>query len=67
LKNSQIGRNLHLHPSKCLCPGFYHTSAYFVIVILAITVFDKETRPWEGSALTTVVNEFEDLDARGHE
>lgn len=29
-------------------------------------VFDEETRPWEGGALTTVVNEFEDLDGHGH-
>lgn len=29
-------------------------------------VFDEEIRPWEGAALTTVVNEFEDLDGRGH-
>lgn len=49
LKNSQIGRNLHLHP-----------------VIGAAAVFDEDTRPWDGSALTTVVNEFEDLDGHGH-
>jgi choline dehydrogenase-like flavoprotein len=29
-------------------------------------VFDHEIRPWEGSALTTVVNEFENLDGHGH-
>jgi len=29
-------------------------------------VFDNEVRPWEGGALTTVVNEFEDLDGHGH-
>ncbi|KAJ5998144.1 hypothetical protein N7522_009804 [Penicillium canescens] len=49
LKNSQIGRNLHLHP-----------------VVGGGAIFDEETRPWEGSALTTVVNEFEDLDGHGH-
>ncbi|KAJ5820442.1 hypothetical protein N7474_006033 [Penicillium riverlandense] len=49
LKNSQIGRNLHLHP-----------------VMGAGAIFDEETRPWEGAALTTVVNEFENLDGRGH-
>ncbi|KAJ5343713.1 Alcohol dehydrogenase long-chain fatty [Penicillium brevicompactum] len=49
IKNSQIGRNLHLHP-----------------VVVAGAIFDEETRPWEGSALTTVVNEFEDLDGHGH-
>ncbi|OQD82346.1 hypothetical protein PENANT_c022G00773 [Penicillium antarcticum] len=49
LKNSQIGRNLYLHP-----------------VVGGGAIFDEETRPWEGSALTTVVNEFEDLDGHGH-
>ncbi|KAJ5784747.1 uncharacterized protein N7503_009959 [Penicillium pulvis] len=49
LKNSQIGRNLHLHP-----------------VLGAIATFDEDTHPWVGSALTTVVNEFEDLDGHGH-
>ncbi|CAG8121578.1 unnamed protein product [Penicillium olsonii] len=49
LKNSHIGRNLHLHP-----------------VMGGGAIFDEETRPWEGSALTTVVNEFEDLDGHGH-
>ncbi|KAJ5671323.1 hypothetical protein N7507_000450 [Penicillium longicatenatum] len=49
LKNSQIGRNLHLHP-----------------VMGAAAFFDEDTHPWVGSALTTVVNEFEDLDGHGH-
>ncbi|KAL4891576.1 hypothetical protein BDV59DRAFT_66050 [Aspergillus ambiguus] len=49
LKNSQIGRNLHLHP-----------------VVLAASIFDEETRPWEGACLTTVVNELEDMDGKGH-
>ncbi|KAJ5131562.1 uncharacterized protein N7515_007601 [Penicillium bovifimosum] len=49
LKNSHIGRNLHLHP-----------------VIGCGAVFDEETHPWEGSALTTVVTEFEDIDGHGH-
>lgn len=49
LKNSQIGRNLHLHP-----------------VLVGGAVFDDDVLPWEGSALTTVVNEFEDLDGNGH-
>jgi Choline dehydrogenase and related flavoproteins len=29
-------------------------------------VFDEDVRPWEGAALTTLVNEFEDLDGCGH-
>ncbi|KAE8151745.1 hypothetical protein BDV25DRAFT_128547 [Aspergillus avenaceus] len=49
LKNTQIGRNLHLHP-----------------VVLSGAVFEEETRPWEGAALTAVVNEFEDQDGHGH-
>ncbi|EAU34155.1 conserved hypothetical protein [Aspergillus terreus NIH2624] len=49
LKNSQIGRNLYLHP-----------------VVLATAVFEEETRPWEGACLTTVVNELEDQDGKGH-
>ncbi|EYE98796.1 putative long chain fatty alcohol oxidase [Aspergillus ruber CBS 135680] len=49
LKNSHIGKHLHLHP-----------------VSLAAAVFDEEVRPWEGSALTTVVNEFENMDGQGH-
>lgn len=38
----------------------------FYTVMAASAVFDEETHPWEGSALTTVVNEFEDLDGDGH-
>ncbi|CEO59562.1 hypothetical protein PMG11_04236 [Penicillium brasilianum] len=49
IKNSQIGKNLHLHP-----------------VMGGGAVFDDSVRPWEGGALTTVVNEFEDLDGHGH-
>ncbi|KAF9883364.1 hypothetical protein FE257_003531 [Aspergillus nanangensis] len=49
LKNSQIGRNLYLHP-----------------VIVAGAVFDEDFRSWEGACLTTVVNDFENLDGKGH-
>lgn len=38
----------------------------FGIVIIVGATFDHEVRPWEGSALTTVINEFEDLDGHGH-
>jgi hypothetical protein len=36
------------------------------IVILSSAIFNEEIRPWEGAALTTVVNEFENLDGQGH-
>lgn len=35
-------------------------------MIIATAVFDEEIRPWEGSALTTVVSSFENLDGQGH-
>ncbi|PWY89889.1 long-chain fatty alcohol dehydrogenase [Aspergillus heteromorphus CBS 117.55] len=35
-------------------------------VAIAAAVFDHKTRPWEGAALTSVVNEFENLDGHGH-
>ncbi|GKZ98706.1 hypothetical protein AnigIFM60653_000039 [Aspergillus niger] len=35
-------------------------------VIIAGAVLEEEFRPWEGAALTTVVNEFENLDNQGH-
>ncbi|PYH49424.1 long chain fatty alcohol oxidase [Aspergillus saccharolyticus JOP 1030-1] len=35
-------------------------------VVVAGAVLNEEVRPWEGSALTTVVNEFENLDQKGH-
>ena len=49
LKNSQIGRNLHLHP-----------------VSLIGATLDEETRPWEGGILTSVCDEFQNLDGHGH-
>ncbi|OJJ45839.1 hypothetical protein ASPZODRAFT_133705 [Penicilliopsis zonata CBS 506.65] len=49
IRNSLIGRNLHLHP-----------------VALGCAIWDQEVRPWEGSALTTVVTEFENQDGHGH-
>lgn len=35
-------------------------------MIISGATFEDEVRPWEGSALTTVINEFEDLDGHGH-
>ncbi|KAJ5547668.1 long chain fatty alcohol oxidase [Penicillium frequentans] len=35
-------------------------------VLFGAAIFDKEIRPWEGSALTTLVKEFENLDGHGH-
>ena len=34
--------------------------------MLAAAIFDDKTQPWEGSALTTVVNTFENIDGQGH-
>ena len=51
LKNPQIGRNLHLHPTTLVCA----------------TYPDKERfNPWEGGILTQVVDEFQNLDGYGH-
>nr|POE85208.1 long-chain-alcohol oxidase fao2 [Quercus suber] len=49
LKNSHIGRHLHLHP-----------------VSITGAVWDEDIRPWEGPILTTVVNEFENMDGEGY-
>lgn len=51
LKNSQIGRNLKLHP----------------VSLLGACYPDGEPlNPWEGAILTTVVDEFQNLDGHGH-
>lgn len=51
LQNSQIGRNLHLHP----------------VTLLGALYPDREPiNPWEGAILTTVVDEFQNLDGKGH-
>ncbi|EAW07136.1 putative long chain fatty alcohol oxidase [Aspergillus clavatus NRRL 1] len=39
---------------------------YLHPVVLSAAVFEEEIRPWEGAALTTVVNEFENQDNQGH-
>ncbi|KAJ5779920.1 hypothetical protein N7457_005080 [Penicillium paradoxum] len=39
---------------------------YLHPVLGCMALFDEETYPWEGSALTTAVTEFEDLDGHGH-
>lgn len=49
LKNSQIGKNLRIHP-----------------VIFAGATFPEVSNPWEGAILTSVVNEFENQDGKGH-
>ncbi|KAJ5893363.1 hypothetical protein N7495_005054 [Penicillium taxi] len=41
----------HLHLHPCMVGG---------------AVFDEETRPWEGGALTSVISEFENQDGHGH-
>ncbi|KAK6079302.1 Long-chain-alcohol oxidase FAO2-like protein 2 [Seiridium cupressi] len=49
LKNSQIGRNLHLHPCNYV-----------------LGRFEEDIQPWEGSSITSLCSEFENLDGRGH-
>ncbi|QSS54850.1 long chain fatty acid oxidase [Histoplasma capsulatum var. duboisii H88] len=39
---------------------------YLHPVVLLSAVFGEEMKPWEGAILTAVINEFEDLDGRGH-
>ncbi|KAJ9120385.1 hypothetical protein QFC24_005342 [Naganishia onofrii] len=33
---------------------------------IVLSEWDTEVRPWEGNILTTVINEFSDLDGQGH-
>ena len=51
LSNPQIGRNLYLHP---------------VTIVGAIFPNNPPINPWEGSILTTLVDEFQNLDGHGH-
>lgn len=51
LTNPQIGRNLYLHP---------------VTLMGAIFPNDPPINPWEGGILTTLVDEFQNLDGHGH-
>ncbi|EEH09589.1 long chain fatty acid oxidase [Histoplasma capsulatum G186AR] len=39
---------------------------YLHPVVLLSAVFGEEMKPWEGAILTAVINEFEELDGRGH-
>ncbi|KAJ9195958.1 CAZyme family AA3 [Paecilomyces variotii] len=39
---------------------------YLHPVIMAGAVFEEDIRPWEGGILTTLVNQFENLDGHGH-
>ena len=52
LKNSQIGRNLHVHPTT----------------LVTATYPDREQpiNPWEGGILTYLVDEFQNQDQKGH-
>lgn len=51
LTNSQIGRNLYLHP----------------VTLMGATFPDEPLiNPWEGGILTTLVDEFQNLDGHGH-
>ena len=37
-----------------------------IIVAVAGAIFEHNVRPWEGGILTTLVNEFQDMDGHGH-
>ncbi|KAL2843394.1 hypothetical protein BJX68DRAFT_270127 [Aspergillus pseudodeflectus] len=39
---------------------------YLHPVLASVAVFDQDVRPWEGSALTTVISDWENLDGKGH-
>lgn len=51
LRNPHIGRHLYLHPTTLLCATYPHRDRF---------------NPWEGPILTQVVDEFQNLDGRGH-
>lgn len=35
-------------------------------MLASVAIFDQDVRPWEGSALTTVVDSFQNMDSNGH-
>ena len=51
LTNPQIGKNLYLHP---------------VTLVSATYPDEPPINPWEGAILTSVVDEFQNLDGHGH-
>ena len=51
ISNPQIGKNLYLHP---------------VTLVSAFYPNDPPINPWEGAILTSVVDEFQNLDGHGH-
>lgn len=51
LSNPQIGKNLYLHP---------------VTLVSATYPEEPPINPWEGAILTSVVDEFQNLDGHGH-
>ncbi len=51
LTNPQIGKNLYLHP---------------VTLVSATYPDEPPINPWEGAVLTSVVDEFQNLDGHGH-
>lgn len=51
LSNPHIGRNLHLHPCTLVSATYPHA---------------PPINPWEGAILTTLVDEFQNLDSHHH-
>ncbi|KAL2827502.1 GMC oxidoreductase [Aspergillus pseudoustus] len=39
---------------------------YLHPVLASVAVFDRDVHPWEGSALTTVISDWENVDGHGH-
>lgn len=67
LKNPQIGRNLHIHPGLFPLPlTMAITNISLLIVALVGATYPEVTNPWEGPILTTVVDDFQNLDGHGH-
>ncbi|KAI4167893.1 MAG: hypothetical protein LQ343_006852 [Gyalolechia ehrenbergii] len=80
LTNPQIGRNLHVHPGKSYLyssstsiilyarQAKLSRLAYFLnkTATGVFATFPYSIKPWEGGILTTLCDEFSNLDSHGH-